>query len=125
MKNNKGITLISLVASIILLLILAATTISTSMNAYKQMEFEGSKAELEEVQKLTDEIATDYQTYLKENNDPNKKYADYFSERYGNGTDDFSGKLLHANAEKISDNLKTKHEVLNNAITTHKDDVFY
>ncbi|MBR1540655.1 MAG: hypothetical protein IJ629_05825 [Clostridia bacterium] len=66
MKNNKGITLISLVASILLILILAATTVVTSMNAYNQMKFEGAKTELEEIQKLVDETASDYQTYLKE-----------------------------------------------------------
>ena len=74
MKSNKGITLISLIASVLLIIILAATTVVTSMNAYNQMKFEGAKAELEEVQKLVDETASDYQTYLKERSYSNRLF---------------------------------------------------
>ncbi|MBR2289355.1 MAG: hypothetical protein IJ867_01730 [Clostridia bacterium] len=81
MKNNKGITLVSLVASVILIVILAATTIVTSMNAYNQMKFEGAKAELEEMQKLVEEIATDYASYSAKTAD--STYAKYFSAKYG------------------------------------------
>ena len=103
MKNDKGITLISLVSSIMLILILAAVTVVTSMSSYNQMKFEGAKSEIEQVEKLVDEIASDYQTYLDEKvGGTENSYAEYFKYRYGNRTTDFSDKQLSspANSEK-------------------------
>ncbi len=91
MKNNKGVTLISLITSVVLLIIIAGLTISTSVSSFNQMKFEGKKSEIEEMQKLVDEIATDYQTYLLERHSGNNEYVDYFKVRYGV---DFSSKLL-------------------------------
>lgn len=125
MKNNKGITLISLISSIILLLILSATTVATSMNAYNQMKFEGAKAELEEVQKLIDQIVADYQTYEREvSSEDNKTYAKYFADRYNDNEEEsvFSGKLLSAHqteAKAIID----KYTDLQNDINS--EDAFY
>lgn len=115
MKNNKGITLISLVSSILLLFILAATTVATSMNAYKQMKFEGAKAELEEVQKLVDEIASDYQTYLSEKGNTTLGYSDYFNDRYNenksNGKTTFDNMKINSSSssDKIEGGLKSAH----------------
>lgn len=103
MKNNKGITLISLISSVILLIILASITIVTSTNSYNQMKFEGAKAELEEMQKLVDEIATDYQTYLREQGGT-KTYQEYFKDRYG--ATDFSDKLLSSHQTEASQLLQ-------------------
>lgn len=113
MKNNKGITLISLVSSILLLFILAATTVTTSMNAYKQMKFEGAKAELEEVQKLVDEIASDYQTYLSEKGNTTLGYSDYFNDRYKESSSDgktiFEAMKLKNNLEKLEGGLQSAY----------------
>lgn len=98
MKNNKGITLISLISSVVLIFILASITVITSTNSYKQMKFEGAKAELEEMQKLVDEIATDYQTYLSEQ-DTTKEYKDYFKDRYNA---DFNNNLLSSHQTEAS-----------------------
>lgn len=121
MRSNKGITLISLISSLLLLLILAATTIATSMNAYNQMKFEGEKAELEEVQKLVDEIAADYQTYLNEQGIA-KEYIDYFRDRY-NATD-FSDKLLSNHLTDVK-TLSDKYVVIQNSISNSSKTAFY
>ena len=91
MRNNKGVTLISLIVSIVLITILATTTIVTSLNSYNQMKFEGAKAEIEQMQKRTDEIAVDYQSYLQEEHEGTTSYLDYFQDRY---RADFSSNLL-------------------------------
>ena len=100
MKSNKGITLISLISSVILLLIIASVTIVTSVSAYNQMKFESAKAEIEEMQKLVDEIATDYQTYLNEQSNPDPGYVEYFKARYNA---DFNSKLLSQHMSEVSD----------------------
>lgn len=124
MKNNKGITLISLLSSVVLILILASITVVTSTNAYKQMKFEGAKAEIEEMQKLVDEIATDYQTYLSEQNSTTKDYKDYFKDRYGSGSTDFSGKLLSDSTNKNKASTLIS-KVNDSALTTPGTTVFY
>ena len=40
MRNEKGITLISLVASIMLIFIIVGITITTSVNSFNQMKFQ-------------------------------------------------------------------------------------
>lgn len=101
MESNKGITLISLVSSVILILILASVTVVTSMSSYNQMKFEGAKAEIEQVEKLVDEIASDYQTYLNEKEGTSGlSYSTFFQARYNISSTDISGKLLSANQEK-------------------------
>lgn len=118
MKSNKGITLVSLITSLILLIILSAITISTSMNSYNQMKFEGAKTELEEVQNLVEEIASDYQTYLKEY-DTSRTYVNYFEDRYGaTGANSFSNKLLSANTSNISALTTAKSSEINTSSPT-------
>ena len=112
MRSSKGITLISLISSVILILILAATTIVTSTNAYNQMKFEGAKAEIEEVQKIVDEIATDYQTYKNEpDDDVEKTYTTYFKDRYG--------------VEKPEDMLLSKEMTFGSTTVTTGSNIFY
>ena len=84
MRNEKGITLISLVASIMLIFIIAGITITTSVNSFNQMKFNSAKAEIDEVQKLVDEIASDYDTYAIEikGDASTGTYQSYFKERY-------------------------------------------
>ena len=109
MKNNKGVTLILLIVTVIMLGILASVTVVTSIEAYKEMKFEGAKAELEEIQKLVNKIASDYQTYLKEtdSNSTETSYVDYFNSRYNvsaRSSEGFENKLLYQteNSQKAS-----------------------
>jgi len=124
MKNNKGITLVSLISSILLIIILAATTIVTSMNAYNQMQFEGAKAELEEMQKLVDELASDYQVYLKQASDSeNATYVDFFTTRYNNNT--FASKTI--TSSEVASNSKVKSLIAEFSINSsaEKPSAFY
>ncbi len=84
MRNNKGVTLVALLATIMIMIILGALTIPASIRAYKQMKFESSKAEIEEMQAKVDEISRDYETYLVETKDEINKstYKEYFQDRY-------------------------------------------
>lgn len=127
MRSNKGITLISLIASILLIIILAATTVVTSMNAYNQMKFEGEKAEIEEMQKLVNEIAADYQTYLKETGDTLKTYSDYFNSRYNVTADSekFDKKLLYIREGIDISALRKEKNEIDTAIKNSSSTTFY
>ena len=123
MKNNKGITLISLISSIILILILASVTIVASTNAYNQMKFEGAKSELEQMQKKVDEIATDYQTYLKEKSSVTEnEYTHFFADRYGNGSTDVGvfDKMLIKNHESEAKTIIDKY-----SLASENNQIFY
>ena len=80
MRNNRGVTIVALAATIIILIILASMTIITSMDAYNQMQYESFKAELEELQKAVDVIAEEYKMASQLNT--YSGYGDFFSDRY-------------------------------------------
>jgi Tfp pilus assembly protein PilE len=91
MKKDDGITLISLVTTVILIIILASMTTVASMGSYKEIKLENFKAQLEEVQKKVNEISADYGLY-KTDSSVIKKYAGstsapsyttYFSDKFG------------------------------------------
>jgi Tfp pilus assembly protein PilE len=90
MSNSKGVTLISIVVTITVLIILASITAVASKDAYTQMKFEKFKAKLEEVQKKVDEISTDYGVYLKNTTDTKPSYANYFISKFGTSPSIFS-----------------------------------
>jgi len=117
MKTNKGVTLISLIIALFLIILLTSITVSASVNAYKQMKFDAAKSELEEVKRIVDEIAADYQTYLKEIRGTNKgtAYKDYFAERYNDNS--FGDKLL-VNHEENARTLLAIHSEINVASAT-------
>lgn len=117
MRNNKGITLISLVTVVILMGILATVTISVSINSYNNIKYESAVAELEELQGIVDEITSDYQVYLKESK-ATKTYVEYFEDRYG--VSNFSSKLVSNNLEVVAD-LIVKYPSLNSV----PDKTFY
>lgn len=104
MGSNKGITLISLITALLLVTILTSITVTTSVNSFNQMKFEAAKSELEEVQKIVNEVAADYQVYLKEikGTDAGTEYVDYFEARYRDYS--FFYKLL-ANHEDEAENV--------------------
>ena len=117
MKTNKGVTLISLIIALFLIVMLTSITVSASVNAYKQMKFDAAKSELEEVKRIVDEIAADYQTYLKEirGTDKGTTYKDYFAERYNDNS--FDDKLL-VNHEENASALLSNHSEINVASAT-------
>ena len=127
MKNDNGITLISLIVSVIIVAILASLTIITGNNAYNQIKIQGAKSELEEVQRLVEEIASDYKTFLKEYEDDNdNNYVKYFAERYGaTGEKTFENKLLKKNLDKVELLYEQIHADENLQIDTDSNCVFY
>lgn len=115
MKNQNGVTLIALVGTILILLILASITITTSIQSYKQMRFETFKAELNEVQLKVDEICEDFKIFKKENG-TTATYSDYFTEKFGSAPTLFD----ESDTTQVEDLLTSHNEFLN-----HTGFVFY
>ena len=57
MRSQKGITLITLVATIVVLIILAGITIYSSIDNYKIMRYENYIAQLEELQLAVEKMS--------------------------------------------------------------------
>ncbi|MCI8309185.1 MAG: hypothetical protein HFJ45_03035 [Clostridia bacterium] len=113
MKNDKGVTLVFLVTTIIIMFIIAAVTGIASMRTYYDMQFETFKAKLEEVQKKVNEISEDYGLYTKTNN--SASYADYFKSKFSGSAPD----LLKNNLAKVTDVLNS-----NSTLNTNKESDF-
>lgn len=81
MRSQKGITLITLAISVVILLIISSITIVNSIELYEQMNYEAFQAELEEVQAAVDKICEKYKTkgYTSYNNTSNG----FFKSEYG------------------------------------------
>lgn len=62
MRNQNGITLITLIISIILLMIIATITVFNSVELYEQMKYETFKTQLKEMQAAVDKICEKYKT---------------------------------------------------------------
>ncbi len=62
MKSQKGVTLIFLVVTVVILLILAGITITSSINMYRKMQYENFLAQLEELQSAVDKMCEKYKT---------------------------------------------------------------
>ena len=122
MNSNKGITLISLISSVILILILASITIVTSVSAYNKMKFEGAKAEIEQMQKLVDEIISDFQTYESEQG-TEKTYQDYFKDRYN--ADNFESKLLEKHETEAASLLSKFPDLKSSGTSESSSSIFY
>lgn len=81
MRNQKGITLVYLVVTIIILIILASITITASLSSYKNMKYELVKAELEEIQEAVVEMIEDC-TLEKNTDNSVTDYATYFEKKF-------------------------------------------
>lgn len=81
MRNQKGVTVVSLIVTIILLLMLASITVSTSLSSYKTMKYQTFKAELEEIQDAVNEISESYS--LEKELNSSISYSDYFTDKFG------------------------------------------
>ena len=87
------------------------------------MKFEGAKSELEQMQKKVDEIATDYQTYLKEKSSVTEnEYTHFFADRYGNGSTDVGvfDKMLIKNHESEAKTIIDKY-----SLASENNQIFY
>ena len=60
MRSQKGITLITLVVTIVVLIILAGITIYSSIDNYKRMRYENYIAQLEELQLAVEKVSEQY-----------------------------------------------------------------
>lgn len=63
MKNEKGVTLVSLVVTVILIFILAAVTTYSGIESYKNMKTENYVAQLKVIQEKVDLIVNEYQNW--------------------------------------------------------------
>ena len=64
MKNQKGITLVALIITVVVLLIITAVSINFGTDSLDDTRLRGFYAELEIVQKRVDDIATTNETYV-------------------------------------------------------------
>lgn len=68
MKNKSGITLVSLVITIIILLILSTVTITISVKQFDNMQLKAFYSKLEIAQQSVEKIAQTNESYIDENN---------------------------------------------------------
>ena len=71
MKNESGVTLVSLVVTIILIFILASITTYSGIEAYKDMKKENYVAKLKVIQEKVDLIASEYDSWSGKKDNPN------------------------------------------------------
>ncbi len=81
MRNQRGITIVSLVITIVIMFIIASITITNSIGAYKTMAYQTFKSELEEIQSAVNETCENYLIERSLNNDLN--YSNYFTNKFG------------------------------------------
>lgn len=81
MRNQRGVTIVSLVITIIIMLIIASITIISSIGSYKTMKYETFKSELEEIQRAVNETCENYSIERSLNSD--LTYSDYFTNKFG------------------------------------------
>ena len=67
-KSEKGITLVALIVSVIVMLILATVTLNTTFTAYETTRAEKFKAQLKVVQESVNSFYSDWQVWKTEKN---------------------------------------------------------
>ena len=117
MRNKKGVTLIFLVVTVIILLMMAGITITSSISLYKKMKYEKFIAQLEELQGAVDKMCEKYNT--GEYTSFSDSTTGFFVEIYG----EVPGTLA------IAENASRAEEVINNYFSGnasyHEGYVFY
>ena len=81
MRNQRGITIVSLVITIIVMLIIASITIVSSIDAFRTMAYQTFRTELEEIQSAVNETCENYSIERGLNN--NLNYSSYFTNKFG------------------------------------------
>lgn len=82
MRNQKGVTLISLITTVIIILMLAGITATSSISSFKSMKYQTFRSELEEIQDAVNEICEKY-ALLKQSDSTIDSYNGYFEKIYG------------------------------------------
>lgn len=117
MRNQEGITLITLIVTIIILMILTTITIYNSIDMYFQMHFENYIVQLEELQSAVDKMCEKYKT------DGYTSYSDpengFFIKKYGK----IPGTLALAENKQKAINIISKY--FGNKSDFHDGFVFY
>lgn len=85
MKREKGITLVALIITIVVMLILASVSVSIGTNSLDSMRLKGFYTQLEIIQKRVDDIATTNESYI--NSDGNTVYLKEQGVAYADLTD--------------------------------------
>ena len=75
MKNNKGITIVSLVIIIILLLIFSSIAVYTSVKSFEMIGLQKYKAQMQAIQNGLDEFYEKYENFYTKNKDVFQMYT--------------------------------------------------
>ena len=125
MRNQKGVTLVTLVVTIIVLMILATITIYNSIEMYERMRYENFLAQLEELQLVVDKMCEQYKVggymsysdtttgfFIKKYNripetlsvSENEKKAKEIIDKYFSGNSNYhDGFVFYFHADEIED----------------------
>ena len=91
LSNDKGITLIALVVTIVVMLIIASVSIYNGMESFNNTRLKGFKMNLEIIQKRVDDIAATNESYV--DSDGNVVYLKNQGTEYGSLTTEQKTKL--------------------------------
>lgn len=81
MRNQKGVTVVSLIVTVIVMLIIASITAAASLSSYKTMKYQTFMSELQEIQDAVNETSESYSIERELNS--SLSYSDYFTNRFG------------------------------------------
>ncbi len=82
MRSEKGITLTSLVATVIVLSILASVATFSGLQAYRDAQIENYVAKMKVIQRRVDLISDGYKIWANKN-EPGNNMGDYLKSQYG------------------------------------------
>lgn len=114
MKNEKGVTMVSLVVTIILMVILASVTTYSGIESYKDMKKENYIAQLKVIQEKVNLIAEEYQNWEGKSSDTN------INNYLGTGVEGYSG----LGFSKITDGETTLIKLIEEA-SDSKENYYY
>ena len=114
MKNEKGVTMVSLVVTIILMVILASVTTYSGIESYKDMKKENYIAQLKVIQEKVNLIAEEYQNWEGKSSDTN------INNYLGTGVEGHSG----LGFSKITDGETTLIKLIEEA-SDSKENYYY
>ena len=115
MRNQRGVTVVSLIVTVIVMLIIASITVTTSISSYKTMKYQTFKSELEEIQNTVNETCENYSLEKELNN--SLTYSDYFTNKFGS-----SPKLI---GEAVSEEGVSELVALYAVLTTDSKSIYY
>lgn len=117
MRNQNGVTLMALAVTILVMVLLATVTIGGSLTSLKQIRYEATVTELEEIGRTVNEVCEDYGFAKEVSTNSNYNYSVYFTEKYG------SAPLLVGNATNKSG--VTKLVSIYGSLSANSQYIFY